>query len=98
MSISPSWSVSRAWCRFIPPLTLVLRQGLVWAITGIVMGLLAANLLARTLKSFVFGIGTSDPATLAGVSAVLIAAATLACYFPIRKAAKIDPMVALRYE
>jgi macrolide transport system ATP-binding/permease protein len=77
---------------------LVVRQGLAWAVAGIVVGLLSATLLTRTLKSFVFGIGTSDPITLAGVSGVLICAAALACYLPIRKATRIDPLVALRYE
>jgi putative ABC transport system permease protein len=72
--------------------------GLAVAAVGIGVGLTAAVALARLMSSFVFGISATDPGTYAGASAVLMLAALLAAYFPARRAAKIDPMVALRCE
>ena len=77
---------------------LVLRQGLLWAIAGVVIGSLSAMFLTRALKGFLFGIGALDPLTFAGVAGVLVAAGAMACYFPARRAATIDPLAALRYE
>jgi putative ABC transport system permease protein len=62
------------------------------------MGLVGSLALARIVQSLLFGINATDPLTLAAVVALLVAAALLACYLPARRAAKIDPMVALRYE
>jgi predicted permease len=80
---------------------MVVVQGLSLAFAGLVIGVTAALLLTRLLLSFshlLYGVGASDPATLASVSAVLIGVAILACYLPARRAMRVDPMVALRYE
>ena len=80
---------------------MVVGQGLTLAFAGLVIGVTAALILSRLLLSFsslLYGVGASDPATLASVSAVLISVAILACYLPARRAMRIDPIVALRYE
>ncbi len=80
---------------------LVVGQGLSLAFAGLAIGVTAALILMRILLSFsrlLYGVGTSDPATLVSVSAVLIGVAFLACYLPARRAMRVDPIVALRYE
>ena len=77
---------------------IVLKQGLMVAMTGVVIGIVGALALTRVLRSFLFGLSTTDPATFAAVAALLIFVALLACYIPARRATKVDPMVALRYE
>jgi len=80
---------------------MVIGQGLRLAMTGVAIGAIAALLLGRLLLGFsqlLYGVRTSDPATFAIVSAVLAIVAALACYFPARRAASIDPMQALRSE
>jgi putative ABC transport system permease protein len=79
-------------------LKLVLRQGLKLVIAGIVVGLLGALASARVLASLLFGVSATDPATLAIVATTLTLVAMLACYVPAYRAAKIDPMAALRNE
>jgi putative ABC transport system permease protein len=80
---------------------MVIGQGLRIAVVGLTIGAAAALILTRLLLSFsrlLYGIGPSDPVTFAAVSLVLTAVAVLACYIPARRAARVDPMVALRYE
>jgi len=80
---------------------LVVGQGLSLAFAGLAIGVTAALILTRLLSSFshlLYGVGASDPATLVSVSAVLIGVAISACYLPARRAMRVDPMVALRYE
>ena len=79
-------------------LTMILGQGMRTIMIGIVIGVAAALALTRTMQSLLFGVSATDPLTFAAVIALLVAAALLACYVPARRAAKVDPMVALRYE
>ena len=82
-------------------LQIVLGQGLRLAVTGVVVGTAAALILARLLTSFshlLYGVRTSDPLTFTAVSLVLIGATILASYVPARRAARVDPMIALRHE
>ncbi len=73
-------------------------QGLRVTIVGVVAGIAGGVAVTRFLSSLLFGLKANDPATFAGVSLILIAVALLACYLPARRATKVDPMVALRYE
>jgi predicted permease len=80
---------------------MVVVHGLSLALAGLAIGVTAALILTRLLLTFshlLYGVGASDPATLVTVSAVLIGVAILACYLPARRAMRVDPMVALRYE
>ncbi len=77
---------------------LVLRRGILLAIVGVGVGLVGSFLLTRYLTTMLFGVEPVDKFTFAGVSLVLIFVALVACYLPARRAAKVDPLVALRYE
>jgi predicted permease len=79
-------------------LKLVVGQGLKLALAGVALGLAAAFVLTRLMSSLLFGVSPTDPATLATISLVLVAVALLASYIPARRATKIDPLIALRYE
>ncbi|MGH9515643.1 MAG: ABC transporter permease [Terriglobales bacterium] len=79
-------------------LSMILVQGLRTALIGIVIGLVSALALTRAVESMLFGVKATDPLTFSAVILLLVTTALLACYLPARRAAKIDPMVALRYE
>jgi hypothetical protein len=76
----------------------VLRHGLQLTLLGVVLGVAGALALTRVLSALLYGISPTDPLTVVVVSFVLIGVALLASYFPARRAAKVDPMAALRYE
>ena len=79
-------------------LLLVLRQGLLLTIVGVALGLVAAFALTRLLSGLLFGIGAIDAATFTTISILLVMVSLLACYLPARRAMRIDPLRALRYE
>jgi predicted permease len=79
-------------------LRLVVGQGLRLVAVGVALGLLASLAAARLIESQLYGVGARDPLTFAGVAALLVAVALLACLIPARRAARVDPMSALRCE
>jgi putative ABC transport system permease protein len=76
-------------------LRLVVRQGMALAAIGVVVGLVGALGLTRVISNLLFGVGASDPTTFIVISLLLIAVAFVACYLPARRAAKLDPVIAL---
>ena len=79
-------------------LRLVLTHGLRLAVLGVALGLIGAYVATRAITSLLYGVSATDPLTYGVVSAALVIVAVLACYIPARRATKVDPLVALRYE
>lgn len=79
-------------------LHMVLRQGLGLAIAGAAVGLVCALIVSHLMAGLLYGVRPTDSLTFAGVSLLFIGVALLACYIPARRAMRVDPMVALRYE
>jgi len=79
-------------------LRLVIGQGMWTTVVGMAIGIGGSFALTRTMQSLLFGVSTTDPLTLAGVVVLLAAVSFLACWIPARRATKVDPLVALRYE
>jgi ABC-type antimicrobial peptide transport system permease subunit len=79
-------------------LQLVLRQGMLLASIGLALGLFAAFGSTRLAGSFLYGVNPSDPSIFLGVTLLLASAAFAACYFPARRALKINPVSALRFD
>ncbi len=79
-------------------LQMILRQGLWLAVTGAAVGLVGAVVVSHLMAGLLYGVTPTDPLTFAGVALLLIIVALFACYIPARRAIRVDPMVALRYE
>ncbi|MBS1786890.1 MAG: ABC transporter permease [Acidobacteria bacterium] len=79
-------------------LKLIIRQGMWLTLIGVAVGVATAFALTRLIKTLIFGVSTTDPLTFILIPLLLIAVALLACWIPARRAARVDPLVALRYE
>jgi predicted permease len=79
-------------------LRMILGQGLRTIFIGVAIGIAGSLALTRTVESLLFGVTATDPLTFGGVTLLLVAAALVACFVPARRATKVDPLVALRYE
>ena len=79
-------------------LQMVLNEGTRMAAAGAALGLIAAFALMRLMASQLFGVSAHDPLTFLGVALLLMLVAIVACYIPARRATRVDPMIALRYE
>jgi putative ABC transport system permease protein len=79
-------------------LRIVLRQGLGLAVVGAAVGLVCSLIVSHLMASLLYGVRPTDPLTFASVAFLFLGVAVLACYLPARRAMKVDPMFALRYE
>jgi putative ABC transport system permease protein len=79
-------------------LRLILKQGLLLTGIGIALGLAGALALTRVMSGLLFGVGSTDPATFAAIVVLLTLVSLIACYLPARRATRIDPLIAMRYD
>jgi ABC-type antimicrobial peptide transport system permease subunit len=79
-------------------LGMILKEGLKLVVLGVVLGVTAALTLTRLLEGMVYGVRVRDPLIFVMVNLLMVAVALLACYLPARRATRVDPLVALRYE
>jgi putative ABC transport system permease protein len=79
-------------------LRLVMGQGMKLALAGVALGLVASVALTRTIKSLLFGVSTIDPVTFAALPLLVMLIGMLACWIPARRATRVDPLIALKYE
>lgn len=79
-------------------LKMIMKQGMTRALIGVGVGLVASLVLTRLMKSLLFGVSATDPLTFAFIALLLSTVALLACYIPARRAARVDPLIALKYE
>jgi putative ABC transport system permease protein len=79
-------------------LRLVIGQGMKLALIGLLIGLASSFALMQVMKTLLFGVSAADPLTFAASALLLLAVSLLACWIPARRAAKVDPLVALRHE
>jgi ABC-type antimicrobial peptide transport system permease subunit len=75
-----------------------MREGISLALLGVTLGVVVVAAASRLMKSLLFGVSSTDPLTFASEAVLLTVVALLACYIPARRATKVDPLVALRYE
>jgi ABC-type antimicrobial peptide transport system permease subunit len=79
-------------------LRLIAWQGMILVIVGLALGLSASFLLTRLMASLLYEVSPTDPLTFGGVAVLLLAISFAACYVPARRAMRVDPMIALRYD
>ena len=79
-------------------LSLIMRQGMTLVLGGIAIGLAGSLALSRFIESWLFGVSVTDPTTFAVISLLLVSVAFVGCYLPASRAAKVDPLTALRHE